>query len=57
MIISNSFHTLYEFFEFIDHEKNVEMQCGRIMTKLAQRHNVWTSYRASYPTLVIYDEM
>jgi hypothetical protein len=32
------------------------MQCGRIMTKLAQRHSVWTSYRASYPTLLIYDE-
>jgi hypothetical protein len=27
------------------------------MTKLAQRHGVWTSYRASYPTLRIYDEI
>jgi hypothetical protein len=32
------------------------MQCGRIMMKLVQRHSVWTSYRASYPTLLIYDE-
>jgi hypothetical protein len=32
------------------------MQCGRIMTKLVQRNSVWTSYRASYPTLLIYDE-
>jgi hypothetical protein len=30
---------------------------GRIMTKLTQRHSVWTSYRASYPTLRIYDEI
>jgi hypothetical protein len=27
------------------------------MTKLAQRHNVWTSYWASYPALRIYDEI
>jgi hypothetical protein len=27
------------------------------MMKLAQRHGVWTSYRASYPTLRIYDEI
>jgi hypothetical protein len=27
------------------------------MTKLAQCHSVWTSYRASYPTLPIYDEI
>jgi hypothetical protein len=27
------------------------------VTKLAQRHSVWTSYRASYPTLRIYDEI
>jgi hypothetical protein len=32
------------------------MQCGRIMTKLVQHHSVSTSYRASYPTLLIYDE-
>jgi hypothetical protein len=32
------------------------MQCGWIMTKLVQCHSVWTSYRASYPTLLIYDE-
>jgi hypothetical protein len=30
---------------------------GRIMTKLTQRHSIWTSHRASYPTLVIYDEI
>jgi hypothetical protein len=29
----------------------------RIMTKLAQRRSVWTSYRASYPTWQIYDEI
>jgi hypothetical protein len=27
------------------------------MTKLTQCHGVWTSYRASYPTLRIYDEI
>jgi hypothetical protein len=27
------------------------------MTKLAQRHSVWTSYGASYPTLRIYDDI
>jgi hypothetical protein len=27
------------------------------MMKLAQCHGVWTSYRASYPTLRIYDEI
>jgi hypothetical protein len=27
------------------------------MTKLTQRHSVWTSYRASYPALPIYDEI
>jgi hypothetical protein len=27
------------------------------MTKLAQRHSIWTSYRASYPALRIYDEI
>jgi hypothetical protein len=30
---------------------------GRIMTKLTQRHSVWISYRASYPTLRIYDKI
>jgi hypothetical protein len=29
----------------------------KCMTKLAQRHGVWTSYWASYPTLRIYDEI
>jgi hypothetical protein len=27
------------------------------MKKLAQRHNDWTSYRASYPVMRIYDEI
>jgi hypothetical protein len=27
------------------------------VTKLAQRHSVWTSYRASYPALRIHDEI
>jgi hypothetical protein len=29
----------------------------KYMTKLAERHSVWTSYRASYPALRIYDEI
>jgi hypothetical protein len=58
VIISNSFHTLYDFFQkFIDHEEMMKCNVGRIMRKLAQRHSVWTSYRASYQTLLIYDEI
>jgi hypothetical protein len=30
---------------------------GWIMTKLTQRHSVWTLYWVSYPTLLIYDEI
>jgi hypothetical protein len=49
MIISNSVHTLYDFFKkIIDHEQMLKCNMGRIMTKLTQRHSVWTSYRASY---------
>jgi hypothetical protein len=97
VIISNCFHTLYEFFEFIHHEEMLKWNVVGIrrnwynvigldfisgfisntsnlwrildvvmdaswsltksMTKLTQCHGVWTSYRASYPTLRIYDEI
>jgi hypothetical protein len=30
---------------------------GRIMIKFAQRHSVWISYRALYPTLWMYDRI
>jgi hypothetical protein len=49
---------LYDFLKkFIDHEEMMKCNVGRIMTKLAQLHSVWTSYRASYQTPLIYDEI
>jgi hypothetical protein len=33
------------------------MQCESNIDEIWQRHSVWTSYRASYPTLLIYDEI
>lgn len=43
------FHTLHErFFSFIDHDEMLKRIVGRIITKLAQRHSAWASYRASY---------
>jgi hypothetical protein len=44
------------FFSFIDHDEMLKRIVGRIITKLAQRHSAWASYRASYPTMWIYDE-
>jgi hypothetical protein len=81
MMISNSFHTLYEsFFKIYWSWENVvfvlhiglhiqhywsmtKFDCDEVwsvrksMTKLAQRHSVWTSYRVSYPALPICDEI
>jgi hypothetical protein len=44
-------------FYFIDHDEMMKHIMGRIMTKLVQCHSVWASYRATYPTLLIYDEI
>jgi hypothetical protein len=44
-------------FYFIDRDEIMKHIMGQIMTKLAQRHSVWTSYRATSPTLLIYDEI
>jgi hypothetical protein len=33
------------------------MQCESNYDEMAQRHSVWTSYRASYPMMLIYDEI
>jgi hypothetical protein len=52
-----TFFTYYMIFYFIDHKEMLKCKVGRIMTKLAHRHSLWTSYRASYPTLLIYDEI
>jgi hypothetical protein len=57
MIISNYFHILYDFLKCIDHEEMLKFNVGRIMTKFVQHHSVWTSHRASYPTLLIHDEI
>jgi hypothetical protein len=43
--------------KFIDHEEILKCNMGRILMKLTQHHIIWTSHRASYPTLVIYDEI
>jgi hypothetical protein len=58
MMISSSVHMLYEsYLNLLFMRKYWHANVGRIMTKLAQRHSVCTSYRASYPTLLIYDEI
>jgi hypothetical protein len=55
--LSLLFSHIIWFFYFIDHKEMLKCKVGRIMTKLAHRHSLWTSYRASYPTLLIYDEI
>jgi hypothetical protein len=56
-VIISTFFTHYMIFKFIDPKEMLKCNVGRIMMKLSQRRSVWTSHRASYPTLLIYDEI
>jgi hypothetical protein len=57
IVIISTFFTYYMIFYFIDHKEMLKCKVGRIMTKLMHRHSLWTSYQASYPTMLIYDEI